>query len=206
MATFRLLIWSFLLFLSSNSIDCHSSKRFFLWGGGPISPEAYNRFANLAGGKILVISSASSSSTKTVFNFNDVSAVWIAGGDQYLLMKREMGLRPILKRLSSRGILIGGTSAGASSVSRIMVYKDTWHDGFGLTDLIIDQHFDERKRLPRLQSLVKTHPSFIGIGIDRCTGCIIIGDRLEVIGKGFVTICRKQNVSRIKSGGVVILR
>ena len=100
---------------------------------------------------------------------------------------------PLQKKLIEiyrAGAVIGGTSAGAAIMSKVMITgdelinKDSTNiflailkgnvqtiEGLGFLDqVIIDQHFVKRKRLNRLISVVLENPTLPGIGhrrIDR---------------------------------------
>ena len=87
--------------------------------------------------------------------------------------------------------MVGGTSAGAAVMSRSMIsggdIEPEIREGFGwLPEVIIDQHFSEKKRLERLKRAVLKHPQLVGVGIDERTGWLIEGDRTSVIGEGKV--------------------
>jgi cyanophycinase len=129
-------------------------------------------------------------------------------------------LATIRKRLAS-GAVLGGTSAGAAIMGTGMIVcgdparasepvssnpgdcaaKEGQSEplvlgrGLGfLAGYVIDQHFSQRARLPRL--LRATICGFgRGIGIDEDTAVIVNLDtrRAQVIGKGSVTIVAKKN-------------
>jgi cyanophycinase len=68
------------------------------------------------------------------------------------------------------------------------------------TELIIDQHFQQRERLGRLLYAVSLHPGRTGIGIDEDTAAIITPDGiLEVIGRGTVTIVDSSRLRTLGS-------
>jgi cyanophycinase len=120
------------------------------------------------------------------------NAVWLGGGDQADFMKIYRGtfVEKELMNLHRRGGVIGGTSAGASVVTGVMVYEDS--EDFGLNilpNVIVDQHFDTRKRLPRLRSLVNKHQC-IGLGLDESTAVEINKGKFTVIGRKSVTFLR----------------
>ncbi len=61
--------------------------------------------------------------------------------------------------------------------------------GFGfIKDAVVDTHFTQRGRLPRLFHMVATNPALIGIGVDEDTALVLRGNTLEVVGSGAVTI------------------
>jgi cyanophycinase len=57
--------------------------------------------------------------------------------------------------------------------------------GLGLVPgVIIDMHFAQRGRLPRLVAAVRGHPGHLGIGIDEDTAILIGSSRFDVLGRG----------------------
>jgi cyanophycinase len=122
----------------------------------------------------------------------DATGVWLSGGDQTRLtaiyggtaVERELG------NLLRRGGVVGGTSAGASVVSAVMMAgPGPAGRGFGLLpDTIVDQHFSNRGRLPRLLALLRRHPGQVGLGIDEQTAVVIRGGEVSVLGKATVTV------------------
>lgn len=134
------------------------------------------------------------------------TGVWISGGDQGQLLDIYRGTRveKEIIDLFLRGGVVGGTSAGASCVSSVMMIGGQADQGFGLlTNMIVDQHFDSRKRLDRLVGLIRIHADQTGVGIDESTALIITGDSMSVLGRGGVSFCQfdnKINVTRRCSG------
>lgn len=138
----------------------------------------------------------------------NATGVWFSGGDQAILAERYGGtmVEEEIKNLYRRGGVVGGTSAGASIVSKVMVYEDTEAVGLGLVDPIVDQHFTARKRLDRLLKLLQRHPELIGIGIDEATAIIIIDDTVEVMGNGQMILCEHGKVKAYKRGEKVKIK
>jgi len=69
-------------------------------------------------------------------------------------------------------------------------------EGLGFVpDVIVDQHFSERRRLGRLQATVARHPDLLGLGIDENTAIVLCGDAYEVIGTGAVTLVDGRSTS-----------
>lgn len=97
--------------------------------------------------------------------------------------------------------LISGTSAGAMALSGIMI-KSAEHrrilakgtvrlgEGLGLLpDMLIDTHFINRRRMPRLIESIAAYPDRIGIGLGEDTGVLIKnGNIIETIGSGLVIL------------------
>jgi cyanophycinase len=157
------------------------------------------------------------------------TAIFFMGGVQERLMQRLGGTRSeveILKLYFEKGGVIGGTSAGAAVMSKVMITgnelinKDTTDafvsiqaknietkNGFGFLDnVIIDQHFVARKRHNRLISLVLEIPKLVGIGIDEGTAILVYPDnKIRVFGKGSVIIydARKTNAIQINQNGLI---
>ena len=61
--------------------------------------------------------------------------------------------------------------------------------GLGLTrSVLIDQHFNQRKRLGRLLTETMSFPQMLGVGVDEDTAAIVRNGHLSVIGRGTVTV------------------
>jgi cyanophycinase len=125
------------------------------------------------------------------------TGVWIAGGAQTRLTRRygQTRVDELLRKVLDRGGVVGGTSAGASVMSELMIsegsrYEAVLDRGFALSSkLVIDQHFSERGRFPRLLGVLEENPGHIGLGIDEDTAVILCGNRLRVMGDGWATVC-----------------
>jgi cyanophycinase len=128
------------------------------------------------------------------------TGVFFSGGDQSRI-RALVGSRTndILAELLADGLVVAGTSAGATALGRTMILGGKGPDvsaaavrtapGLGLLPgVLIDMHFAERGRLPRLLSAVALAPDDIGVGIDENTAILITGDRFEVLGSGVVTV------------------
>ena len=123
------------------------------------------------------------------------TAVWFSGGQQSRIAAAYVGtaLEEELHALLQRGGVIGGTSAGAAIMSRVMIAGGTSvpkvTEGFDFVpNAIIDQHFLARSRLGRLTKAVRQDPNRIGIGIDEGTAVIVCGETCEVIGTSFAVV------------------
>jgi cyanophycinase len=135
-------------------------------------------------------------------SLREAKGVWFSGGCQEKLVTIygdtlfEQGVQSII----NRGGVVGGTSAGASAMSKKMISGGKIKPGFGfITNAIIDQHFNNRGRLSRLVNVVKENPEQLGIGIDESTSIIIRNGEIEIMGTGKVTLCRYK-----KSPSVVV--
>ena len=133
----------------------------------------------------------------------DATGIFLTGGNQLRLSSTIGGTRlaqAILERHRA-GVVVAGTSAGASAMSTHMVAFGAsgasprqrmaqLAAGLGvLPDVIVDQHFQQRNRLGRLLSIIAQNPSLLGIGIDEDTAGVVGPDHvMEVIGRRSVTI------------------
>jgi cyanophycinase len=138
---------------------------------------------------------------ETIKILEGVDGVFFTGGDQQRISAIVGGSRVgvWLHQKFEQGLVIAGTSAGAAMMSSIMILGGSGKvtstsavslgPGLGfLPGVVIDMHFSERRRLPRLLAAVARFPHDLGIGIDEDTALIVDGNRLEVIGAGAVTI------------------
>ncbi|SCY65921.1 cyanophycinase [Alkaliphilus peptidifermentans] len=132
-----------------------------------------------------------------------ISCIFFVGGDQLRISSILGGTAfhcHVLKAVEA-GIIIAGTSAGASMMSEVMVVEGEEEDaprkctikmapGMGFLDeIIIDQHFNQRGRIGRLLGAVAQNPVSLGIGIDEDTAIVVNHqNEMRVIGSGVVTI------------------
>jgi cyanophycinase len=74
--------------------------------------------------------------------------------------------------------------------------------GLGLLPkALIDMHFGERGRLPRLLSAVALDPDHLGVGIDENTAILVSGCGFEVLGTGVVTVVDAERATVIHATG-----
>lgn len=125
----------------------------------------------------------------------EATAVWFSGGDQSRITQAYLGTRAEteLHKLLARGGVLGGTSAGAAIMTNPMITggnpEAKTGPGFGfLPGFVVDQHFTQRNRKPRLQGVLEQNPGTIGLGIDESTALVVRGRRLTVVGDGGVTV------------------
>lgn len=123
----------------------------------------------------------------------EATGVWISGGNQSRLADRYLDteVEAEIRAVRGRGGVVGGTSAGAAIMSRVMIAdgfaRPQIETGFDLfPDAIIDQHFSQRNRWQRLVAAMKTNPHRVGVGIDEQTALVVLGRRAEVMGRGKV--------------------
>lgn len=148
------------------------------------------------------------------------TGIFFTGGNQLRITSLLGGSRLLqqIREQSNKGVIIAGTSAGASAMSRTMI---SWGEaermvkgnlqmsqGIGFFDnLTIDSHFIKRGRISRLLHLVSDNPGALGIGIAEDTGILLLKDDsypiFEVIGSRQVVVVngrdiRHSNIAQIK--------
>ena len=140
---------------------------------------------------------------------------WFSGGDQNRVREKIVGT-PLQKLILDRyreGAAVGGTSAGAAIMSRIMIegedrfgklslaefgpgaYRTGEGMGFLPEHVIVDQHFLRRGRQNRLFSMAMEHPGHLGIGIDESTALVVKGGRATVVGDRAVMVFDPQGMT-----------
>ncbi|HEX3490235.1 MAG TPA: cyanophycinase [Streptosporangiaceae bacterium] len=145
------------------------------------------------------------------------TGVFFSGGDQSRL-RTLVGSRSadVLRQRLACGLVVAGTSAGATALGHAMILGGNGADvsaaavrtgpGLGLVPKsLIDMHFGERGRLPRLLSAVALDPDHLGIGIDENTGILVEGTLegsvFEVIGTGVVTVVDAEDATVVHAAG-----
>jgi cyanophycinase len=141
-----------------------------------------------------------------VERLRSATGIFMTGGNQLKLSAIVCGtpLGDAIVEAHHRGVVVGGTSAGASIQSSHMVAfggpgstpKQRMTQvaaGLGLLDsTVIDQHFDQRNRYGRLLMIVAQSPQLLGIGVDEDTAAVVehVDDHevLNVLGRGAVTV------------------
>jgi cyanophycinase len=141
------------------------------------------------------------------------TGVFMTGGNQLKLSAIVAGtpLGDAIVAAHRRGVVVGGTSAGASIQSSHMLAfggpgttpkqrMTQMAAGLGLIEsAVIDQHFDQRNRYGRLLMIVAQSPQLLGIGVDEDTAAVVEADTeghdvLRVIGRGSVTVMDPANI------------
>ena len=147
-----------------------------------------------------------------VARLEGATGIFMTGGNQLKLsaIVNATAFGDAIVAAHQRGVVVGGTSAGASIQSSHMVAFGTGGStpkqrmtqlaaGLGLIrDVVIDQHFGQRNRYGRLLMLVAQSPGLLGIGVDEDTGALITEvaghEILRVLGRGVVTIFDGRNI------------
>jgi cyanophycinase len=165
---------------------------------------------------------AIANSDSMVAKISQAGGIFFTGGDQDRLMQRvgrSRSEKALHQLYFEKGAIIGGTSAGAAVMSRVMITgnelinKDSTNifvtiqtgnvetkTGFGFMDqVIIDQHFAARKRHNRLICVVLEHPTLPGIGINEDTAILVYPDNsFRVYGEGPVIVYDARQATGIR--------
>ncbi len=151
---------------------------------------------------------------------SEATGVFFTGGSQLRIISLLGGTRLaeiIMRRNAEDGLVVAGTSAGASMMADTMILDGIVDSapefggvelgsGLGLLDrTVIDQHFAERGRVFRLITAVAQHPGYLGIGIDENTALVVEDGRFRVIGEGAVSVfnaaeMRYNNFPTVREG------
>jgi cyanophycinase len=131
------------------------------------------------------------------------TAIFLTGGNQLRLATLLGGtlLGEAIRQSHAAGIVVAGTSAGASFLCQHMIAfgrSGEWPaqrmvhlaPGLGLSNrVIIDQHFQRRGRTGRLMVAVAHNPFLLGLGIDEDTAIVLHAQNMiDVIGRGSVIV------------------
>lgn len=135
------------------------------------------------------------------------TGIFMTGGNQLKLSGIVCGtpVGDAIVAAHRAGVVVAGTSAGASIQSSHMVAfgvggatpKQRMTQvaaGLGLVEsAVIDQHFDQRNRYGRLLMIVSQSPQLLGIGVDEDTAAVVRvredgHEVLRVVGRGSVTV------------------
>lgn len=155
---------------------------------------------------------------ENIQKLNSCNGLFFTGGDQLRITSILGGTRfyYALKSRFEEGLIIIGTSAGASVMSNTMIVDGMDNasarkctlkmaPGLGLwEEVLIDQHFAQRGRIGRLLCGVSENPHILGLGIDEDTAIVVSSNgNFEVIGTNAVTVVdgksiKSSNVSELK--------
>ncbi|MCW2793337.1 MAG: cyanophycinase [Nocardioides sp.] len=184
---------------------------------GPEVVEVYDAlFRRLGASEVVAVrpeSREDSHDPDLVKRLSEATGIFMTGGNQLKLSSILCGtpLADALVEANERGVVVAGTSAGASIQSSHMVAfggpgstpKQRMTQvaaGLGLLESsVIDQHFDQRNRYGRLLMIVAQSPQLLGIGVDEDTAAVVETvdehEILRVTGRGAVTIFDPQHIT-----------
>jgi cyanophycinase len=130
------------------------------------------------------------------------TGVYFTGGNQLHITSLLGGTQmlELLHKRHERGVVIGGTSAGAAMMSHAMMLggESDAAPRFGAVEIgpglefmphsMIDTHFSQRGRHGRLLTAVAHYPQDLGFGVDENTAMVVEDGSFRVIGENTVTI------------------
>lgn len=145
------------------------------------------------------------------------TGIFLTGGNQLRLTTTLGGteVARLIRRRNAAGVVVAGTSAGASFISEHMIAGGEEGGtpragmvrlaaGLGLTNkVIIDQHFRQRDRFGRLLAALAYNPFPVGLGLDEDTAAFIGPDNvLEVVGEEALTVVDASRLTYSAMGRV----
>lgn len=151
----------------------------------------------------------------TLARLRAAAVLLLSGGDQERLTECLLGTEflAVLRQRCQHdcGFVLAGTSAGAAALgTQMLVGGRGWRSLLAggidvlpgldlLPGLLIDQHFAERARYPRLLHAVLAYPQLLGLGLSEETGLVFQPGQLpEVFGDEIVVLIdgRRLNARR----------
>ena len=132
------------------------------------------------------------------------TGVWFGGGDQTKIAEAYLGTaveRELLGLAEPRRSHRRHAAPARPSSRKTMIaggqIEPKMGTGFDfLPGAIIDQHFKARNRQNRLRKALIDHPGLVGLGVDEGTALVVRGRRLQVFGKGTVSVFLAPSASR----------
>jgi cyanophycinase len=130
------------------------------------------------------------------------TGIFFTGGDQPHITSLLGGseIDQVLHERYEAGVVLAGTSAGASMLANSMITEgdsDT-NPRLGaiqmapamefVPGILVDVHFSQRGRIGRLLTAVAHYPHDIGVGIDEDTAVVVTDDEFRVVGSGAATV------------------
>ncbi|GAA3507945.1 cyanophycinase [Actinomadura keratinilytica] len=162
---------------------------------------AFGRLGVTAVRELRLLGRAAADDPGVLDALDEATGVLFSGGDQSRIrtLVGSQTNRLLRRRLEEDGLVIAGTSAGATAMGHWMILGGKGHElaastvrvgpGLALMDnVLIDMHFLERGRLPRLLSGIALDTRLLGVGIDEDTAIVVGDGSFEVVGSGLVTV------------------
>ncbi|MDO7848760.1 cyanophycinase [Hymenobacter sp. M29] len=148
----------------------------------------------------------------TLTRLRRAALVFMSGGDQERITEFLLGTEFLTilrhKYATEAHFIVAGTSAGASAMAEVMLVNGHgWRSLLGgnievkpglglLPGVLLDQHFAERGRYPRLMHAVLARPELLGIGLSEETGLVVrAGQPAEVFGEEAVVVVDAADVT-----------
>lgn len=184
-------------------------------GNPSSSAEAYEEMFKSVGAETITINPeirSEASEDRYVRMASKSDAFFFTGGHQLRITALLSGTKLIeeIKNAFQKGALIGGTSAGSVCLTSLMISGELItrpfvHGQVKLTEgldfipnLVIDTHFTERGRFPRLMHVVSENPSTKGLGIGEGTATVwdFEKEEFKVIGRNTVAVVDGSQISK----------
>ena len=164
---------------------------------------AFHRFGVPVVRELRLASREQADDERTLTELIWATGAFFGGGDQSRLgvLVGSRTNRVLRGRSPDNELVIAGTSAGATAMGPAMILSGDGHAGDNdpvgsrvrtgpglglLPEVIVDMHFAERRRFPRLLAAVLRQPSHLGVGIDEDTAILVRPGRFDVLGRGAV--------------------
>jgi cyanophycinase len=141
-----------------------------------------------------------------------LTALFFTGGDQLRITSTLGGtaFHQWAREQHRRGLVVAGTSAGASMMSDTMIVggdadetptRNTVQMAVGMgfwPGVVVDQHFSQRGRIGRLLSALAQNPAVLGVGIDENTAIEVDFRQrcFAVLGGSTVTVLDGRQIQR----------
>lgn len=149
-------------------------------------------------GEVIVLHTRAKDEANTeafVAPLKEATGVWFGGGSQSRITEAYLGtaVEKELWALLRRGGVVGGSSAGAAIMTKVMITGGNpvarTGPGFGFfPGSVVDQHFLRRSRVNRLLGVLVDNPGLVGFGIDERTAIIATETEIRAIGSSYVTV------------------
>ena len=174
-------------------------------GPAKAANDGVTHFGALGGSasQLMVLESSHANDAAFVEQVSGADVVYFTGGnpDHLLATLRGSTLLRLLTEGLERGLVLGGSSAGAMVMGSVMrrppLYdggdgKDRWVDGLGIApDICVLPHHERRDPAEVSAGLRQSAPpGVVYLGIDARTGVIGGRDNWRVSGSGKVTVYR----------------
>ncbi len=193
-----------------------------------VLPDYFERFTRLGAGHVFTcaLQDRRACEDRAVLDaLGRATAVFFSGGDQFRLTANVAGtpFGDLMKdRFVEDGLVVSGTSAGATAMGSTMIASGPSHGRVRLADVdagpglaylpdtVIDSHFNERSRINRLLTVFAQNSQVLGLGIDENTALEVRpGEPFSVIGTGAVTVLDGRvsytNISEVSETEVLAL-
>ena len=177
-------------------------------GPAKAANDGVTHFAALGGtaSQLMVLESSHANDAAFVEPVNDADVVYFTGGspDHLLATLNGSALLRLLTEGLERGLVLGGSSAGAMVMGSVMRRPSSggWVEGLGIAPNIgVLPHHERRDPAETLAELRQSAPAgVVYLGIDARTGVIGGPGNWRVAGSGSVTVYRADEFSVFGAG------